>query len=209
MKVDKRGLEQVLRKVGLAQWNRFEFAVGDKLNDNILPILNVEGIGNIKVPVSIKVKQIIMFAFKTFHSEDVFQNLNHLKKASDVVNYYQNAGRKETGKGKKTTWQMNADNIIRHGVTENFFRQMVPSLLSDGLGKMGFDDDEVFQIDARPHIIFICERGSFSPLLQDFEEEQGTLIISVFYVSCHYRLCTCSNRNVGNNDGSNSRKKRI
>ncbi len=56
MKVDKPGLADTLKRVGEAESKLFQFAVGEQVEqENILPIFGIDGLGNIPVPVSIKV----------------------------------------------------------------------------------------------------------------------------------------------------------
>lgn len=56
MKVDKGSLKSVLQNVEEVEKSNFDFAVGIQVDkDNVLPMLSVEGLGTIPVPVSIKV----------------------------------------------------------------------------------------------------------------------------------------------------------
>jgi hypothetical protein len=56
MKVNIAELRDVLRKVEDVEQKNFEFAVGLLASEeNILPMFNIEGLGTIPVPVSIKV----------------------------------------------------------------------------------------------------------------------------------------------------------
>lgn len=56
MNVDEEGLRDVLRRVEDAEKKNFEFAVGTQMvEENILPMFSVEGLGTIPVPVTIKV----------------------------------------------------------------------------------------------------------------------------------------------------------
>ena len=61
---------------------------------------------------------------------------------------------------KSHFWQISADYLIRRGETaENFLWKTVPSLVEEGLIQMGFDESDISLIEARPHTIFLCERG--------------------------------------------------
>lgn len=57
MKVDKPGLAETLKRVGEGERELFQFAVSKQVEqENILPIFGIDGLGNIPVPVSIKVQ---------------------------------------------------------------------------------------------------------------------------------------------------------
>lgn len=73
MKVDEEGLRDVLRQVEDAEKNNFEFAVGTQIvEENILPMFTIEGLGTIPVPITIKVMDSIV------SSLNVVQVIHHM-----------------------------------------------------------------------------------------------------------------------------------
>ncbi|XP_032780213.2 uncharacterized protein LOC116918583 isoform X2 [Daphnia magna] len=158
MNVDEEGLRDVLRRVEDAEKKNFEFAVGTQMvEENILPMFSVEGLGTIPVPVTIK-------------------DVNRLKKVSEPTLCCKSSdGMMSGNKGKKASWQMDAGHIIRHGdIAEIFFRQTVPSLAAVGLQQLGLVENELPLVEVRPHSVLIIERGGCAPRHRDAECEPGT-----------------------------------
>ncbi|XP_057372232.1 uncharacterized protein LOC130693129 [Daphnia carinata] len=156
--VDEEGLRDVLRRVDDAEKKNFEFAVGTQIaEENILPMFSIERLGTIPVPVTIK-------------------DVNRLKKVSEPsLCCRSNDGIMSGNKGKKTSWEMDAGHIIRHGdIAETFFRQTVPSLAAAGLQQLGLVENELPLVEVRPHSVLIVERGGCAPRHRDAVCEPGT-----------------------------------
>lgn len=64
MRVDKDSLGAILKNVEAVEQSNFDFAVEAIVEkDSILPMLSVEGVGIIPVPVSIKVNMMHFWVF--------------------------------------------------------------------------------------------------------------------------------------------------